>query len=134
MDMYEYIMRNKQPVLIVTPTPPAAAAAPSPQKKDAYVDPVQARAKDRKEIEEVRVWWAQLPEDRRQAIREEQFVTKKDKKKEKKNPEPPPKPKASEPPNEAGYSPGFATTSYCSPLKPDYNVYASMQQWAALEM
>ena len=87
--MYEYIIRNPQPP-ISTPAAPKPAAAPQPPPT---LSRAQARAKERKEEQELRDWWDDLPEEKRQDVRNTKFwVTKpKDKKKPEKKKAPPKK-------------------------------------------
>lgn len=132
METYERLVRQQQalpngqrPVLLLVPV------NPEPSKKEPpYVNPDQARAKERKELEDVRAWWSDLPEDKKQAIREEQFVPKK---KDKKKSDPVEYILVGKKENSA-YSPKIATSLTNSASKPDVKNYVGLQQLAAIEM
>jgi hypothetical protein len=74
IDMYDYVLITPQPPLKAPPPKPAAAAPPPKPPPTRY----QAREKARKEKEDLRDWWADLPEERRQDIRNKQFISDED--------------------------------------------------------
>ena len=84
-----------QPVNVFTVNaPPDTKTANFPTRQE-------ARAKEVKEKQELRLWWDNLPEDKRQEVRNQQFVEKKKKKPEAPKPPapappPPPPPKPQE--------------------------------------
>jgi hypothetical protein len=80
IDMYDYVLRIKQPPIVTIPAPKPE----TPPKKEEKLTRAQARQKSINEREEVRAWWADLPEEKRQEIRKHGFPTKP---KEKKKPE-----------------------------------------------
>jgi hypothetical protein len=116
-DMYDHIARTSgQYVLQV----PAAQGKPPAQKPK--MTPEQLRRKEVLEYEEVREWWYDLPEEKKQKIREEQFpVAPKKKKKEKKKE----KPKESEPAPEDEY----ITLTWDNNYKSWDNYKGPSQQW-----
>jgi hypothetical protein len=83
--MNDFLSSLNKPVNVFTVNAP-------PENKDAFLNRDQARAKENKEKEDLRRWWDDLPEDKRQEVRDQQFY-------EKKKPEvKKPKPKAKTPP------------------------------------
>ena len=66
---------------------------PPEKKTEVFLTREQARAKELKEKEEVRLWWDNLPEEKRQEVRDQQFHDKKKKPEDKK----PAKPKTPPP-------------------------------------
>ena len=99
IDMFTYLLTAQQPPLPPPPQPkPAPPAPPNPSE---FPTRAQAREKTRKEMEELRAWWADLPEERRQEVRDTKIAPtlpkpKKPKKdcgkKKEKEPEPEKKP------------------------------------------
>jgi|SRR5579859_2306927 hypothetical protein len=93
IDMYTYLLTAQQPPL---PPPPKPNPAPPPQPNpNQFPTRAQAREKARKEKQDLRAWWDDLPEEKRQQIRDTKIPSnppkpKKDKKacgKKKKKPE-----------------------------------------------
>ena len=74
MDMYDYLNMLNQPSNVFT------VNAPAEKTGEKFLTREQARAKEIKEKEELRLWWDDLPEDKRQDVRDQQFVEKKKKK------------------------------------------------------
>lgn len=105
--------------------------APPVKKAEPFLSREQARAKEIKEKEELRLWWDNLPEDKRQAVRDEQFVTKK-KKPEKKKPKPK-TPPASDDEEEAKFALLVYDADY-RPTKPDIKGPLMAQYWAQMSM
>jgi hypothetical protein len=135
MDMYDYVLQFPQPALVTPPKkPPAPPAAKAPE----FPTRAQARAKARKEEQDLRDWWSDLPEEKRQEVRNTKFwVTKpKEKKPAAKKPEPkkPASPaKPAEPKNDKYDS--LDSHSYSRPpAKPSWESYQGPQQWAMVEM
>jgi hypothetical protein len=89
LDKYETVIYVNQPAVVITQSKDSKPEAPKPQPSTGkgYVDPVQAGTKARKELDDVRKWWADLPESEKQTIREKQFPSSK-KTKEKPKPKP----------------------------------------------
>src|SRR5271156_4395297 len=83
IDMVDYLNMLNQPINVFT------VNAPPEKKTENFLTREQARAKEIKEKEELRLWWDDLPEEKRQEVRDEQFVEKKKKKPEKKKPSKP---------------------------------------------
>jgi hypothetical protein len=82
IDMYTYLLTAQQPPL---PPPPKPNPAPPQPNPNAFPTRAQARAKARKEKEELRAWWDDLPEEKRQQVRDTRIPSdppkpKKDKK------------------------------------------------------
>src|SRR5271170_3619404 len=78
IDMYDYLIRVNQPPL---PPPKPKVAQPPPKPAGSGYD-------------EVRNWWDDLSEDKKQEIRNTKYWETKPKKKEAPKPKPKPKPKA----------------------------------------
>lgn len=132
MDMYDYVLQFPQPALVTPPPKPQAPKAPPPLTR------AQAREKARKEKQELRDWWDDLPEEKRQEVRETKYwVTKPKEKKpatkkpEAKKPAKPAKPAEQEVPK---YN-SLDSHAYCRlPAKPSWETYQGPQQWARVEM
>ena len=130
--MYDYVLQFPQPALATPPPKPPAPKAPE------FLTRAQARAKARKEEQELREWWDDLPEEKRQEIRNAKFwVTKPKEKKpaakkpETKKPATPAKPAQRE---DDKYN-SLDSYSYCRPpAKPSWESYQGPQQWARVEM
>lgn len=76
IDMYDYVLITPQPPLKPPPPKPAPAGPPKPNPD--FPTRLQAREKARKEKEELREWWADLPEEKRQEVRNKQFISDED--------------------------------------------------------
>lgn len=137
--MYDYVLSIKQPPPVIPASKPE-----TPPKKEVKVTRAQARAKKDKERDEVRAWWADLPEEKRQEIRSLKYpLDPKDKKKPEKKPgekvkiikievqvEKPGPAKA----EEKGYVPKKRCKSHRRPGKPNWESYQGPQQWAIAEI
>jgi hypothetical protein len=66
IDMYTYLLTAQQPPLPPAPKPKPAPPVPLPPS----ITRAQAREKARKEKEDLRAWWDDLPEEKRQEIRD----------------------------------------------------------------
>ena len=78
MDMYDYVLQFPQPALV---TPPKPKAPPAPKAPE-FPTRAQARAKARKEEQDLRDWWDDLPEEKRQEVRNTKFWADKTQRKE----------------------------------------------------
>ena len=129
MDMYDYLNMLNQPTNVFT------VNAPAEKTGEKFLTREQARAKEIKEKEELRLWWDDLPEDKRQEVRDQQFVEKKKKKPEEKKKKPSkPKPKNDSDDEE---EPKYAFIDYGAdlrPAKPDTKGVLVTQYWANMRM
>jgi hypothetical protein len=137
MDMYEYMLQFPQPPLVI---PSPKPQPPQPPKSEEFLTRSQAREKARKEKQELRDWWADLPEEKRQEVRETKYwlndkpkQKKPEKKKEKEKPKPA-KPAADAAKEEEKYIRQSSPSDDRPPGKPDWNSYCGPQQWAMVEM
>lgn len=130
--MYEYLLHHPQPPLVIPPPkPPAPKAEQLPTR-------AQARDKARKEKEELRDWWDDLPEEKRQEIRDTKYWVEKPKEKkkkpEKKKPEKKPAKPAADSEEDEKFVPEVHQPDRRPLGKPDWNTYQGPQQWAMVEM
>ena len=138
MDMYDYVLQFPQPALVTPPPKPQAPKAPKAPKAPEFPTRAQARAKALKEQQDLRDWWDDLPEEKRQAVRNTKYwVTKPKEKKpatkkpEAKKPATPAKPAN----NEDDKYDSLDSETYCRPpAKPSWESYQGPQQWARVEM
>jgi hypothetical protein len=129
MDMYDYVLQFPQPALVTPPPKPPAPKAPVLPTR------AQAREKARKEKQDLRDWWDDLPEEKRQEVRNAKLLTikPKEKKPAAKKPEPK-KPDQPAKPAEDKYD-SLNSHSYSRPVaKPTWESYRGPQQWAMVEM
>ena len=132
MDMYDYVLEFPQPALVKPPPKPPAPKAPQPPTR------AQARAKAQKEKQDLRDWWDDLPEEKRQEVRNTKYWTTKPKEKkpatkkpEAKKPATPAKPAD----DKKDKYDSLDSDSYCRPpAKPSWESYQGPQQWARVEM
>jgi len=123
----DYLNMLNQPINVFT------VNAPPEKKTENFLTREQARAKEIKEKEELRLWWDDLPEEKRQEVRDEQFVEKKKKKPEEKKK--PSKPKRGSSDNEEESKYAFIHNGVDRrPAKPDMKGMLMTQHWANMRM
>jgi len=124
MDMVDYLNMLNQPINVFTVNAPE-------QKAEKFLTREQARAKEIKEKEDLRLWWDDLPEEKRQEVRDQQFVEKKKKKPEKKKPS---KPKHESDNEEESKYALIDNGADRRPGKPDMKGMQMTQYWANMRM
>jgi len=151
MDMYDYLNAMNRPVNAFNrpftiqfnqpidvwgqPVNVFTVNAPAEKKTETFLTREQARAKEIKEKEELRLWWDDLPEEKKQAVRDEQFVAKKKKKPEKKKPKPKPNtPPASDDEEDKKYAIMVYEADCNRQPKPDIKGALMTQHWAQMSM
>jgi len=130
-DMYDYINVLNQP----PPKPSPAAPAPAKPKEKSKAELRYEAAKEKAELRE---WWANLDESKKQKIRDTKYWLEppKEKKPPKKKPEPKPKPKpAPKVEQPAQYAPFCGRDLIIRPIgKPDWVGFDAIQQMAIAQM